>query len=170
MANDAYIPTNYIWEAANVYDMDVTSDEFKELVVRLYQNLNAVQFGVNARDVGTYDTNEFVCGQLFFPNPTRNANTSHPDRRQVYRLVVDFGALPNSTTKSVAHNLTITGGYSFTRLYGASSDPSNKRYIPIPNANTDINLEVDATNVKIKTSGTFSSFTTTYVILEYIKQ
>lgn len=170
MANDAYIPTNYIWEASHIYDLDVTSDEFKELIVRLYQNLNVVQFGVNARDVGTYDTNEFICGQLFFPNPNVDRSTNAIERREVYRKVVNFGALPNTAAKSVAHRLTITGGYSFTRLYGAASDPANKRYIPIPNANTDINLEVDATNVKITTSGNLANFTTAYVILEYIKQ
>lgn len=174
MANDAnvgsFVPTNFVWDVAQIYSVNVNSDEFKELLVRLYQNINLIQMSLNTRDAGHYDTSEFVNGQLFFPNPSRNSKTEAPVRRQVYRKIVNFGALPNTATKSVAHNLTVTSGYTFTRLYGAASDTVNKRYIAIPNANTDVNLEVDATNVKITTSGNLTNFTTTYVILEYIKQ
>lgn len=160
----SFVPTNYIWEISQLEDMNVTSPQFKDLLVRLYQNLNLMQISLNLKDAGYYNTNEFVNGQKFFPSSGSN------QFRQVYRLTVNFGALPNATTKSVAHGLTITSGYSFTRIYATASDTTNKTYMPIPNANADVNMTVDATNVNIKTSTNLSSYNMTYVVLEYLKQ
>ena len=167
----AFVPTTYIWDATELATMDVTGDRFKEILVHLFQNINLIQTTLNLKDSAQYDTGEFVNGQLFFPSSSAGSSSvSASNRRQVYRKVINFGALPNTATKSVAHGLTVTTGYTFTRIYGAASDTTNRVFIPIPNASTDINLEVDATNVKIKTAGNFTSYDTTYVILEYLKQ
>ena len=164
----AYIPTTYIWSVDEIREADTGSEQFKELIVQLYQNINQIQLATNVKDSALYDTEEFVNGQTYWQNYSDSALTHGDARRQVFRKVIDFGALPNSTTKSVAHNIEITGGFSFTRLYGAASDQANKNYVAIPNAS--ITLAVDATNVKITTSGTYSTYTVTYVVLEYLKQ
>ena len=36
----AYAPTTFIWDVEQLQHIEVTSPEFKELLVRLYQNLN----------------------------------------------------------------------------------------------------------------------------------
>jgi hypothetical protein len=166
----AFVPTTFAWDSSELQGMDVTSDRFKEMLVNLCQNLDLMQSTLNLKDSAHYNTSEFVNGQVFFPSSSTNSsNTNTMVGRQVYRKVINFGALPNTTTKSVTHDLNITTGYTFTRIYATASDTTNRTFIPIPNASTDINLEVDATNVKIKTAGNFSSYDTTYVILEYLK-
>lgn len=165
----SFVPTTFVWDVAELRDTDIKSERFKELLVRLYQNLNLMQISLNVKDSAYYDTEEFVNGQLFFASPdASSSSTEATNRRQVFRKVINFGALPNSTTKSVAHDIDITSGYSFTRLYGAASDQSGLNFLAIPNS--AITLAVDSTNVKITTTSNLSAYTITYVTLEYLKQ
>jgi len=171
----SFVATTNIWDVSQVYSVEVTSPEFKELIVRLGQNINNISLSVDTRDAGYYAQTEFVNGQIFFPNPARSSTTATaPIWRQVFRLVINFGTLPNTATKSVAHNLTITSGYSFTRIYATASDQIGMSYIPIPYASPvltkNIELNVDSTNVNITTGSDRTNYTVTYVILEYIKE
>ncbi len=170
----AFVPTTNVWDVTEIYSTDVTSPEFKELLVRMYQNLNIMSQVLNIKDSGYYSLLEFVNGQKFFINPALNSTTStQPTYRQVFRTTVNFGALPNTGTKSVAHNIAPTTNFSFTRLYGAASDQAGKNYIPIPYASAsgadNIELNADATNVNITTASDRTAFTLCYVVLEYIK-
>jgi len=169
------VPTTNVWDPSQLYNVDVTSPEFKELLVRLYQNINTIAIALNLKDSGYYVETEFLTGQQFFPNPALSSTTPQtPVFRGSFRTVVDFGALPNATTKSVAHNIDFGDTYSFTRIYAASTDQVNLQALPIPYATTvpgnEIELWVDATNVNIRTASDYSAYTVTYVILEYIKQ
>ncbi len=169
-----FVPTTNIWDVAQLQSMDVNSPEFKELLLRLYQNVNTIALVLNRKDSALYDTSEFVNGQTYFPNPAFNSSTgSVPAPRQVFRLVINFGALPNTTTKSVAHGLTITSAYTFTRIYATASDTSGLNYIPIPYASptlaNSIELKVSSTDVTIITGSNRSNFNICYVVLEYIK-
>ncbi len=169
----AFVPTTNIWDPSEILSTEVTSPEFKELLVRLYQNLKDMSESINIRDAGYYAREEFVNGQIFFPNPSLSSTTAQvPDFRQVFRKVINFGGLPNSGTTSIAHGLTITSGFSFTRIYGCATDPSTS-FIPIPFASpTDaenIKITVDTTNVNITTGSDRTGYTTTYCVLEYIK-
>ncbi len=178
MANNtlfgAFVPTTNIWDVGQLYQVDVTSPEFKELLVRLYQNINAIATIVNLKDTGYYTTQEFVNGQLYFPNPDLNSSTpTAATYRQVFRTTVNFGALPNAGTKSVPHNIQFTAGFSCTRIYATASDPVGLTYIPIPFADpavSSISLSVDATNVNISTGDDKTNYTICYVVVEYIKQ
>ncbi len=173
------VPTTDEWDVAQIYQTDVNSQEFKELLVRLYQNLSNMALVLNLKESAYYDTKQFVNGQQFFPNPNNNSSTnSSADFRPVFRLVVNFGALPNAGTKSVPHGLTITSGYTFTRIYGAASDTTGLNYIPIPYASTtvispilsdDVEVKVDATTVTIITGSNRSNFNICYVVLEFMK-
>lgn len=167
----AFVPTTFVWDYAELQEVDVRSDKFKELLVRLYENLNLMQLNLNIKDSAYYDTNEFVNGQLFPPSSSApSTSTQAINRRQVFRKMIDFGALPNTATKNVAHEIDITTGFSFTRIYGCASDTTNLLYTPIPNANTDIRITLTATNVVITTSANYSAYDTTYVVVEYLKQ
>lgn len=171
----SFVPTSYVWDVARLYEIDINSDEFKELLVRLYQNINAISLSLNIKDTGMYNTSEFVNGQIYFPNPSLNSSTATtPDFRQVYRLVINFGALPNATTKSVAHGITTTQVTTFTRIYATASDTTGKTYIPIPYASAiaadNIEIYVDATNVNIVTGIDRTNFNVCYVILEYLQE
>lgn len=169
-----FIPTSNVWDTAQIYSVDVNSPEFKELLVRLYQNINNIAISVNLRDAGYYNTQEFVNGQIFFPNPAlSSASSTTPVFRQVYRKVINFGALPNTGTTSIAHGITVTPTTTFTRFYGASSDTAGNNYIPIPYASpvlaNNIELNADATNVNITTGSNRTAFTVTYIVVEYLQ-
>lgn len=170
----AFIPTTNVWDVGQLYQVDVTSPQFKELLVRLYQNVNNIATILNLKDTGYYTTQEFVNGQSFFPNPSLNSSTDTvATYRQVFRTTVNFGALPNAGTKSVPHNIAITAGFTFTRIYGAASDTTGLTYIPLPfvdAAGNNIELNVDATNVNIVTTSDRTNYTVCYVVVEYIKQ
>ena len=166
------VPTTQVWDPAEIKSMDINSDEFKEFLVLLYQRMNQLSIATNARDIAKYETQEILCGQEFFPNPAYGVSVnSNPVPRGVYRKVVNFGALPNSTSTSVAHGITTTSGFTVTRLYGAASNTSGSSYISIPyvSASGNVSLSMSSTNVTITTTGSFSSYATTYVIIEYLK-
>lgn len=171
----AFLPTTNVWDVTQVQSINIQPQELKELLVRLYQNLNLVAQSVNIRDAAYYNTIEFVNGQLFFPNPALSSSTSqYPAFRQVLRKVINFGALPNTATKSVAHGITCTSATTFTRIYGCASDTTGKNYIPLPYASptlaNNIELKVDGTNVSVITGSNRTNFNVTYVILEYLQQ
>ncbi len=179
MANNAqnsgsFIPTTNVWDVSSFIDRKLDEEALKELLVRMYQNLNVMAISLNTRDAGFYVQDEFVCGQVYFPNPSLSSATStRPTLRQVFRKVILFGALPNTGASSVAHNIPVDAGYSFTRIYAAASDQSGLKYLAIPYASAsgadNIQLDVDATNVTITTASDRTAYTVCYVVLEYIK-
>lgn len=167
------IQTTFVWNAQEVQTLSI-NPELKRLLVQLYQNLNNVVLALNSKDTGMYQLEEFLNGQQFFANTILSSTTaSAPVQRQVFRKVVNFGALPNATSKSVAHGITIDANFSFTRIYGCATNPSTS-FIPLPYASTTLNqnikLDVDGTNVTITTGIDRTSYTICYCILEYIKQ
>lgn len=169
----SFVQTTQVWDISQIYELNANSPEFKEFLVLLYQQLNQVATVLNTKDSGFYDTSQFVNGQILFPNPTLNSSSSTtPVFRQIQRLVINFGPLPNTATKSVAHGITITAATTFTRIYATANDPSTS-FIPIPYASNtagqSIELNVDATNVNITTGSDRTAYTTCYVILEYVQ-
>jgi hypothetical protein len=171
----AFVPTNLIWDVQQLYSIDVNSTAFKELLVRLYQNINNIALVLNIKDSGYYAEQEFVNGQLFFPNPLSvDTGTNDQIYRQVFRTVVNFGPLPNATTISIAHDIDTDDSFSFTRIYGAASTSNGTLFIPLPfsspTLNQNIKMTVDVTNVNITTAIDYSAYTTTYIVLEYLKQ
>lgn len=171
----AYIQTTDILDAQLLYDLDIDSREFREALVRIRQSINKISILLNLKDTGYYPLSEFVNGQSFFPNPLLSATGTSQTAtyRQVYRIAVIFGALPNTGSKSVPHGLLPDSRWTSTRIYAAATDTINKNYIPIPYASpvlaNNIELEIDATNVTITTGSDRTNFGTCYVIFEYIK-
>lgn len=116
-------------------------------------------------------------GGVFVPAETANSEqyftVDNPQQmRNVYRMTVDFGQLPNATTKSVPHNINFTSEATATRIYGASSSPSTGEFIPIPYVSTtgdDIELLITSGTVDIITTSDRTNFETTYVVIEYCK-
>lgn len=168
----AFVPTTQVWDVARFYQVDVESREFKELLVRMYQQINLIATVLNVKESGIYPLQEFVTSMQWFEDPALNSSTAlQPELRPVIRKVIDFGTLPNTGTKSVAHGITITPATRFTRIYGVASDPSTS-FIPLPYASptlvNNIELNVDAVNVNVITGSNRTAYTTTYIILEFI--
>lgn len=172
-----FIPTTNIWDIQDLYSMDVNSKQFKELLVRLYQNVANITQVINSKDVGIYDQREFVCGQLYFPNTNPIAGQPN-EYRQVYRKVINFGALPAAGAAiNVAHGIAVTPGFMLTRLYGASKDPVANEFISLPYVSgaaptTSVGLYMTAVNIIARSSPAkaWDMFTQTYIVIEYLKQ
>ncbi len=167
----AYTLTTNLFDPSNVYNSDL-DENLKLLLVRLYQDLNYMANVVNVKETAQY-TNAFpmVNGQQWFPNPLLNSNSSTtPVQRNVFRTVINFGALPNTGIKSVPHGITCTSGVTFTRIYATASDTTGLKYIPIPQSNiiVGVEIDVDATNVNISTAGNLTNYNVCYVVLEYL--
>lgn len=164
----SYIQTTAVYDVAQLHDIDVKSPEFRELLIRLYQTVNSIALVLNTKDTGYYFLNPFQTGQQFF-----NTNNDLNNLRPIYRQVVIFGALPNSSTKSVAHNIPNLGTtWSLVRLDCCSTQP-NTTAIHIPGFDPSditkpINIWLDPTNINIQTTSNMSAYTITWVIIEYI--
>ncbi len=162
-----FLPESYIFP----------EDNFEEYDVKLRQYLNNISTAVNTKDSGLYTDEEVVTGQQFLPIFGTNTSSSLT-YRNVFRKVIDFGALPNTSTKTVAHGITTTEDYSIVKFYATATDPAASTIqaaIPIPYVNVTtpadgVQLDMDATNVSITTTtANFTAFTRCFVIVEYIK-
>lgn len=162
----SFVQTTQVWDVSALYDVEVTSPAFKELLVRLYQQINNMALSLNLKDTGYYITQEFVNGQQYF-STTNNQNTL----RSVFRLVVDTGALA-AGVNTVAHGLTIGTTWSFTRIYGVATDIAGGNFCALPWASAgganNIELAVGNANIVITNNSGFT-FAKSYVVLEYIK-
>lgn len=170
----AFIPTTDDFDVEEIRNSNMPS-QLKDLALRLYQSYNDAALITNIKDSGYYLPVEFVNGQQWFADPSidpQAPDTQTPTTRQVYRMVVDFGTLPNTGTKTVPHTIEgISTQTTFTRIYATASDTTNMEYIPIPyvSSTETIEINIDDTDVIITTSADFSNFDTTYVVLEYLK-
>lgn len=165
-----FVPSTNVWDIQSLQENKDVSPALKEVLVRLYQNINSIELALNLKDSGYYQNYEFLNGQQFFSDSTNTDITG----RQVFRTVVVFGALPNATLKTVPHGIGFTNGCSITRVYGTATDNVAMNYIPLPYAsptlNKNIELSIDRTNVTITTGIDMTAYTITYVIVEYVKQ
>ena len=170
----SYSPTTFVFDVAQIQQVELNSPEFKELLIRLYQNLNLMANVLNVKESAYYLINqEFLNGQQWFPNPTSVNATYQTQNRQDYRTVINFGSLPPGA-KSVNHNIPMnaTGSVTFTQIYGVANDTVGFNYYPLPWASaagaTNIELKANNTQVTI-TNSTAITFNVCYCILEYLK-
>jgi len=165
-----FVPTTRLLNLSRIYDMNLNN-----LLINLYKNVNSIATTLNRKTNGTHALVEFLSGNRFFPNPDYSSKTNNaPDYRSEFRLVINFGALPNSaSTKSVAHGLTFNSKTLFTGVYGVASDTTSYNYIPIPYATSTaaniVEINVDSTNVNIKVGKDMSAFDKVIVILSYLR-
>ncbi len=149
----------------------IIPDDYDELKRTLDAQLKTNADVTNTKESGFYNIVEQVNNQKYFTDGDTQ------EFRSVYRKVVNFGALPNSATKSVAHGISTTEDFSFTRMYATATDPAAATVnsaIPIPYVDPNalangIELNVDATNVNITTAADYTAYTICYVVLEYVK-
>lgn len=162
----SYVPTTNIWDVARIYDIDVNSKEFKELLVRLYQNINNISIALNQKTTGFYLTQEFVSGKLFF-----NPNSSNQlDLRAGFLIVIDTGSL-GAGVNTIPHGLTIGTTWAWARINGAAFNNGTFDIYPLPfagAAGNNIEVRANATNIIINNASGIT-FTTSMVILEYVK-
>lgn len=164
--NSNLLPITNIIDVSRAREINIKSPEFRDLLVNMVENINSLLSVINSKDTAIYSDEETITGQSAF-------NSDNDSPNSVLRKFIDFGALSNSATKSVAHGLDSAWAYKFTRIYGVSTDSTNKVYLPIPYSSSTaadiIELYVDNTNINIVTGKDRTSFDKTYVVIEYIE-
>ena len=172
-----YVQQTPIFDVQAIYETEVTDPAFKELMVRMYQQMNNVILSLNEKETAMYRLEIFQTGQNWFPLvPATTSNYMiNQDDRPAFRVVINYGPLPAvaGVPFPIPHGLTITTTTKFTRIYGAATDPVNLLGIPLPYASpvlaNNIELSVNQTNVIITTGLNRSAFTECYIVIEYLE-
>lgn len=103
------------------------------------------------------DNTEVSSGREFNGNPT-------------FFKLVNIGTLPNTTSKSVAHN--IPADFVLVHAYGTANDPTADVAVPLIFSthsflSNGIWFNTTSTNVVVTTGSNRTNFTETWVVLEY---
>lgn len=88
------------------------------------------------------------------------------DGKPIYRKVLDLGALPSSTSKTVAHGLTGIG--EIVSLSGAANDSAASAFVKaLPLPNDVVALAIDTTNVTATTASDLTAYEQCYAVIDY---
>lgn len=153
----------------------ILNDDWSEAKLTLTDYLIRAAEAINTREIAVYQDVSLDSGINISDTPNAQQWFTPGDAnkfRYGSRTVVDFGVLPNTTTKTVAHGIVTSTNTIFTYIGGCASIPGSS-WIPIPFSDTgagaNIELQIDGTNVKIITAANYSSYTQCYVVLEWIE-
>lgn len=163
----SFVPTTNVWDTGEIYAIESLDDQLRELLVRLYQNLNLMATVLNNKESGYYPLQEFLTSALYF-NPN---STDVNKQRNEFLKVINTGALgAGATTK--AHGITVDANWNLVYIYGSATDNIGNNYYPMnftQNGGTNnLSLRMDATDVIIS-NGTGVNFTSSIVIIKYLK-
>lgn len=145
----------------------------QKYIIKAFQSSGTVAEIVNAHSVSTTNaySASYVNGALDYSTTEQRIGT-WIDGKPIYRKVVNTGTLPNTQSKTVAHN--IENFKRIIRIYGNAYDPIAGAIYPLPITNSEgvqyqVALRVSTTNITIATGIDRSNFTESYVVLEYTK-
>lgn len=97
-------------------------------------------------------------------------NATWIDGKPIYKKTIDFGSLPNNSTKNVAHGISNLGDVIDIR--GTAKSSWGTHQLPLVFSGSDVNyitnVSVNATNISMSNSADRSGFTA-YVTLWYTK-
>lgn len=163
----SYVQQTPAFDVARLSEINVNSDEFKELIVQLAQQTNNISIVLNTKQSGLYIEDEFLNGNLYPPT----TGTNQLEQRNEYQRLVTFAAL-NAGVNSMNHGIPVDANTKFTGFKGMANDPIGFNYYPLPWASaagaTNIEVKVNATQIII-TNNSGIVFATTPVVLFYLK-
>lgn len=139
------------------------SEDPKELRFDINDLYQTIASAVNNKVGGLYVPQEKINSQQYF----KSGNVQQ--YRNIYRMVVDFGALPNAGTLSKPHNISgWNSSYRLTSCYGGATSSGTLEAVPLPNEG--IFLKINSTNVIITTTADYSMYTACTIVIEYAKE
>lgn len=141
-------------------------EEIDELRTFLKSTLEEHARLINRKDTGQYDRLEVQANQTF-PGATIQ------EKRDVFRIIIDCGALPNNATKTVAHGITSFSNIIGTRVYGTATRP-NSQILPLPFVDVaegagNVQVYINTVDVVIATTSDRTPYTQTWVVIEYYR-
>jgi len=164
----AFLNTTQVWDVSNVYAVENISPQLKELLVRMYQNLNIMAQVINVKTTGQFPLMETVDSNTWFPNPLNNSSTAAaPEERQEMQKTFYLTSLATFN-----HGITVTPNTTFTAFRGMANDTVGNNYYPLPWPSaaglTNIEIKVNATQVVI-TNNSGITFNKSYLVLYYLQ-
>lgn len=137
----------------------ITAQNFKDFYgqIRPYLNGQVPTFANQFSRSDLYSTDEKIIGQWI-------------DGKPLYQKTIDFGALPNNTTKSVNHNIQNID--YVVNLFGAAYRSSDGIVNTLPCYNRDIygaELVSNPTSIIVTTFADRSAFSESYIAIQYTK-
>lgn len=116
----------------------------------------------------TMSADEIIAEEVY---TTSEAAIGSYNGSTLYRKTVDFGALPNNTSKDVAHNITNLSRVVNTKAYAYRSSDGFTIGLNFssPTLENNLNFLTNGTNIRVTSGSNFSSYAECYVTLEYTK-
>ena len=145
--------SNYVRVTANKTSIDIT-DNVDRSSANGYVTLHYTKTTDSTTSIGVetdYSTTEKIIGTWVNGKP-------------IYQKTINFGALPNNTTKSVAHGISNFG--TLIQLWGNASVNGYQHNIPY--MEPFVSISINATNVYALTKTNLSS-SSVYITLQYTK-
>lgn len=140
---------------------------------------NGTFYGTGTHASATYTARPTNTSVLFciaykdiYSNPMNDYSTDEKvvgtwiDGKPIYQKTIDFGALPNNTTKSVTHGISNLD--FIVELCGSAKRPSDNTYIKLPDSPGQ-DLYVQGANLVVGTNSNKSGYTSTYITIQYTK-
>lgn len=152
---------------------DAIPEQWEEARPFIVEQLKKISNAVNIREIGWFLDEELLSGKAFIPVAVPAGDASPQQYRTILRKVIDFGTLPNTATKSVAHGIVFDVNFTLIQLWAAATDPVNFIALNIGHAAAapnQIELTMDATNINITTAKNYTAFTRCFVVVEYIQE
>ena len=128
----------------------------------------------NVKEIGIYHQDEIINGQQYYIPDVTGPPNPPLEQMQIYRTVINTGALLNALPTAVNHGLNggaaVPATWMFTRVYGFARAPGTPSWIPLSNGGIyDCALEVTPLQVIITPTVNLAAYTESYIILEYWK-
>lgn len=118
---------------------------------------------------GTYTVSASIPG-LDYSTSEVDTGTTWVDGKTIYKKTVDFGALPNATTKTVAHGISNLYRVIKYECIAYNSGSSSNTPVPLVSAvGNNSTIDINATNIVMSAGVDRSAFDECYVTLYYTK-
>lgn len=152
---------------------DAIPEKWEDAQPFLVEQLKKISNAVNIREIGWLLDEELLSGKAFIPSAINNTGEMQ-QFRTVLRKVIDFGALPDSSTKTVPHGIVVNDNFTLIDLWGAATDPNGLVSIPLPfvaqTVATSISLFMNSTDVIVTTHDVKSQFNRCFIFIEYCQE
>lgn len=154
---------------------DVVPEKWEDARAFLAEQLKKITNAVNSKEIGFFLDQELLSGKAFIPgvNIATDGGSSQ-QFRTVLRKVIDFGALPNSATKSVPHGIFFDANFTLIDMWISATDSINLLAFTLAywsnSSPGSIILNMDNTNINVTTTSDYSAYTRSFVVCEYMQE
>lgn len=155
----------------------LTAEELNEDVANIESLATGVGLGDKSIPTAAYGDGTVTAGKTDFGGnySTSEVNTGFKwvNNKDIYKKTINFGALPNATTKNVAHGITSLEHVINQEAWAYRASPLTRKVIPSVNTTNVSNQytvdNIDNTNISIISAVDVSGYTICYVTIWYTK-